>query len=261
MNRQSARARFQAIGVAVFSVLFALAPGTAWATQDALWERAIGVYEENADWHPRLITVRTEEYDGRGNLRHEEVTVTRQYLTDEGELESELVSVIRDGQDITEERREDPNAGRTFGPPAGSEDQAESSSKGFAPVYRSVFSPTQQPYVEYTRNGGTRRINGRRAVAYSFIHEPNSEARAEGTVWIDAETAEPLLLESSLDPPMIFVHEFRYSHRFSAEGEQWRLRTMRFDVEAGLLMFQRDFDITMDFSDYFYAPGVEIAPE
>jgi hypothetical protein len=262
IGRDSVFERLHWVGAAAFLVLFAIAPAAASATQqDPLWDRAISVYEENADWHPRLITVRTEEYDGQGNLRHEERTVTRQYLTDQGELESELVSATRDGKDITEERRENPDAGRTFGPPTGSEDQAESSPEGFAPVYQSVFSPEQQRHVEYTRTGRTRRINGRRAVAFSFIHEPNSEARAEGTVWIDEETAEPLLLESSLDPPMIFVQEFSYSHRFATEGDEWRLRTMRFNVGAGLLMFKRDFDITMEFSDYFYAPGVEIGAE
>ncbi|NBC30482.1 MAG: hypothetical protein GVY29_10910 [Spirochaetes bacterium] len=237
------------------------APVVAVAAQDQLWGRAITVYQENSDWHPRLITVTSKEYDGQGKLRHEELTVTRQFLTEEGELESELVSVIRDGKDITEERRKNPNAGRSFGPPTGSEDQAESSPDAFVPVYRSVFSPQQQEHVEYARTDRSRTINGRRARAFTFVHEPNDDARAEGTVWIDEETAEPLLLESSLDPGMIFVQEFQYSHRYASEGDEWRLRTMRFDVGAGLLMFRRDFDITMEFDEYFYAPGVEVGPE
>lgn len=226
--------------------------------EDPLWRQAVTVYQENAEWQPRLITVRTLEYDGRGNLRHEEVTVTRQYLADDGELESELVSVVRDGEDITEERRENPESNRSFGPPTGSEDQAESASDGFVPVYTSIFDPDQQAYVDYRRTDRTRVVDGERAVAFEFTHQPNENARAEGTVWIAAESGEPLLLESTLDPPMIFLQEFGYIYRFETDGGEWRLRTMEFDVQAGLLMFQRIFDIRMSFDDYFYAPGVEV---
>ncbi|MFP4484841.1 MAG: hypothetical protein ACOCYG_05170 [Spirochaetota bacterium] len=233
-------------------------PVAALTVEDSLWQRAIAVYEANAEWQPRLITVETREYDGRGNLRHEETTVTRQYLADDGEIESELVSVIRDGEDITEERRENPRSNRSFGPPAGSADEAESSSDGFEPVYTSIFDPEQQPYVEYRRTDRTRAVDGRRAVAFDFTHRPNESAGAEGTVWIATDSGAPLVIESSLEPPVVFLQELAYVYRFETDGSEWRLRTMQFDVEAGLLMFRRDFDIRMTFSDYFHAPGVDV---
>jgi hypothetical protein len=252
--------------VMAFLLLVAVVlPLAARSGEDPLWNKAVALYDDTEDWQPRLISIRSEEYDGRGNLKHEETTVTRQYVSENGSLETELVSVVRDGEDITEERRENPQAGRSFGPPGGAQDgddgDDEESGEAFAALFESIFDPAQQEYVSHRRTGRRRRVDGEPAVAYSYSHEPNEEARGEGTAWLHADSGEPLLVESTLDPPIVFVKDFGMVYRYGTRNGDWRLRSMEFNVSAGVLMFTREFDVTMEFEDYFHAPNAEIAEE
>lgn len=242
------------------------APLAARSGGDQLWNAAVSLYHETAAWQPRIISIHSMEYGGRGNLKHEEVSVTRQYLSDDGGLETELVSVVRDGEDITEERRANPQANRSFGPAGGGQSDGggadgedEDSGRAFAALFESIFDPEQQKHVSYRRTGRRRQVDGEPAVAFSFTHEPNEDAVAEGTAWLHVESGEPLLVESSLDPPVIFVKNFAMVYRYGTRNGDWRLRSMEFDVSAGMLMFTREFDVNMEFREYFHAPDVETA--
>lgn len=231
------------------------------ASADTLWENAVSIFEANSDLLPGRIEIRLTEYGGRNRrIRNEEHGV---YLTtpgSDGEPEVEIERVIRNGEDITEERRADSGEGggfaALFGPPQSDDipedEEAEEGMGG--PGESSPFDPELQHLVTFERNGESRLVNGRRTTAFTFRQqsEDDPEQFVTGTAWLDARSGAPLLLESTLDPlPSRLLDTFVFRSHFTETDEGWYLTRLHVDVVAQILLVRREFESVVRFSDHF----------
>lgn len=237
-------------------VSIALAPVGA----DTLWDNAVSIFEENRDLLPGRIEVRLTEYGGRNRrVRNEEHGVYLTTPAPDGEPDVEIERVIRNGEDITEERRADNDGGgfeSLFGPPQSSDipegEEREDGTGG--PGESSPFDPDLQHLVTYERNGESRLVNGRRTTAFTFRqrNEDDPDQSVTGTAWLDARSGAPLLLESTFDPlPSRLLDTFVFRSHFTETGDGWYLTRLDVDVIAQILLVRREFESVITFSDHF----------
>ena len=204
---------------------------------DSFWSRAVESYDAGTGLNPGLMKIDSTEYDGRGSVRNAESAVYSLTWTG-GDPEVRILSVIRNGADITSERRANPEyqSGRPIDGAAG----------GFG---ASPLDPTLQDTVTTTFTG-IETIDGRRARAYRFGVAAESGA-ITGTAWIDAETGFPIRIAGRPDPLPRFVDVFEFRHEFGIGGNGAAV-TSRITVDASgrLLLIRRRFVVTMEFSEH-----------
>ncbi len=228
---------------------------------DGLWDRAVQIYDANSNLLPGRIELRLTEYGGRNRrVRNEEHGVYRTLLGDDGSPEVEILQVIRNGEDITDERRSDDGGGggfaSLFGPPRGTDvPDDEDTGGGFGgPGEASPFDPELQHMVSYSRNSESRLINGRRAAAFSFRQQSTDDPEqfVTGTAWLDMTSGAPLLVESTLDPlPSRLLNTFLFRSHFAERSDGWYLTRLDVDVVAQLLLVRREFESVITFSEHF----------
>lgn len=218
---------------------------------DALWAEAVALYSEFGALLPGRMIVSFEQYNGRGNLVSTDRSEIEIWLDDDGEVQSRILSATRDGEDVTEERRDDPSSGAPpfGGGPGDGEDDDEN---GFAGLQRSPFDPAEQANVTVTSIGAAQVISGVRALPYEFVHETTAETRNRGTAWIAVESGDPVLLEITLDPLPRLVSEFLMRQEYERDGEgRWIVRRLEFSGAGSILFIRRRIESRLVFSDYF----------
>ena len=228
---------------------------------EVLWNRAVDLFEANSTLVPGRVEMHAREYGGRNRrLRNEEHGIYRTRLTAEQELETEIVRVVRNGEDITDERRADGNGGgfaAIFGPPPDMpEDQEgeEEERTGGGPGQSTPFDPALQHLVTFSRGGDTRMVAGRRTVAYAFRQqsEDDPEQFVTGTAWLDAQSGAPLLLESTLDPlPSRMLNTLAFQSWFSETADGWFLTRLDVNIVVQAVVVRREFETTISFSEHF----------
>lgn len=229
-----------------------IAPG-AFATDD-LWNRAVARFGGGDIWIPGLVITTSEEYDGRDNLRHIEQTVSRTRINSSGDIETEIISAIRDGEDITAQRQsgEGPSPFGGFGPNGdeAAAAEAEDGADRFAAAFTSIFDPAEQQRLTVQRIG-PQVVEGQRTIAYRFDHQPNPRSRATGTAWLHRETGAPVRIEKDVAPPLAVITDFQIVQVFGNPDEEFQLTDMTVDVSGSLLVVRRRFVIDLTFEEYF----------
>jgi hypothetical protein len=245
-----------------FVMLAAFAVSALPISADTLWNRAVEIFEENEGLFARRMSFRYDEYDGRGELRNWEERTMRMSMGEDGETEGEILSATRNGEDVTEDRREDPSGGgpALFGGaggqdasdgPEGEAGDAEDDG-GFRNLEKSPFDPEEQNRVVYEATGEHRVIDGERARAYTFTHRPFGETATVGTAWLDVESGAPLLVEMTLDPlprPAL-LKELSMLSEYEFDGQMWYVSDVEMVVSGQFLFLRRTIETTMEFSDY-----------
>ena len=230
------------------------------AFPDVLWDRAVEIFDAHSNLLPGRIEVRLTEWGGRNRrLRNEEHGVYRTRSGADGSPEVEIVRVIRNGEDITAERREGDNGGgfsSLFGPPQGSDipENDDEDGRSGGPGESNPFDPNLQHLLTYSRNGESRLINGRRTTGFTFRQqsEDDPDQFVTGTTWLDSSSGAPLLIESTLDPlPSRLLNTFQFTSHFRESDDGWFLTRLDVDVVAQILLVRREFETTVTFSEHF----------
>lgn len=216
-----------------------------------LWERAVELYRSYGDLVPGRMEIRFDQYNGRGKLVATEESEIDIWVDADGEVQSRVIRATKDGEDVTEERRENPRAG---GPPfgGGPGDSQEDDEGAFAGLQRSPFDPLEQANVRIVDVGPAALVNGVRAQAFEYEHRTGPEAVTRGTAWLSVDTGEPVRLDATVEPLPSFVREFVLRQHFDRDDEgRWIVRELEFDGAGRFLFLERRIESRLVFSDYF----------
>ncbi len=207
---------------------------------DALWQQAVTVYEANDDWVPGRMLIRTEELAKDGSVKSVEEARVALSVNGNGEVESEYVSVTKNGKDVTESRKRNPNRGDGGG--------------GFG-SQASPFDPELAQHVDARRVPGTQMIDGREVAEYRFSVAQEDEPDVTGTAWIDIETGVPHRVSSTVDPLPRFVSslEIRIDYEYTGDGK-WYPVEISFQGAGTVLFIKKAYRSTMRLSEHFRAP-------
>jgi hypothetical protein len=241
--------------------LAAAAPLRAGPGPDSLWAKAVALYEANANWVPGSVYVHMQEVDKHGEPKddrgHE--VWTRLYLNEEGELEDELVRMLDDGEDVTEEekaKREEEEAEREE-----DDDGDRVTMEGYVP-----FDPEHQDGITIRPGDEEDVVDGRRYAVYEFEDErenededdDDEEMTVKGKVWLDVETGIPLRMVYTTDPLPKRVKKMVTSVTYEYGGpDSWQAKTMSVKATGGILFIKKHFHMNMTFDDHWRMPEEE----
>lgn len=244
----SAMTRF--ISRATLAALFLLISAVG-ATSGELWERAVGLYDAYGDLVPGRMSIRFDQYNGRGKLVSSDVSKIELVVGPSGEVEGRTTYASKNGRDVTEERRNDPAPGGLFGGGGGDQE----SDSPFAGLQMSPFDPSQQASVTVIDTGRWEVIDGERTRVHLFEHSTGGENKTTGTVWIAENTGAPVKLTASIEPLPGFVDVFQITQTFDTDSEgRWYMTRMEFVAEGNILFVRRRIESEFEFSEYFLPP-------
>ncbi len=212
---------------------------------DTRWKNAVSIYEHNQDWMPRSMVILTEELNNEGEVQSWELQRLAVFKNRDGEVESRILSAQKNGEDVTEERRKNPDSGN---PMAGAPEDEESD---FSSFQKSPFDPEEQADVSYRRTGKSRWIDGERSYEYSFEHLHEKDRKTFGSAWLGDNSGAPKLVAISMDPLPTFVHHLEAKLYYSFDTEEgWYMKKMTFEGRGGFLFIRKNIRSTITFSDY-----------
>jgi hypothetical protein len=186
---------------------------------DELWERSLSFVRSSARMVPSEVETREHVVDGKGVTQMESITKL-QVSPAAGAPSIRLLQYLENGHDRTERNRREIEKGAN-----------ESAASFFQELPYAVAEPT--PMLTRRRSDSFT-VNGVACVGYDFrvsgsdLPEAGDEDVAfQGTVWIDPQSAVPLMIESRmLDLPKkegdTEITSFVRKVVFDCEGTGWR---------------------------------------
>lgn len=217
---------------------------------DSLWDEAVEIFSEYRDLTPGRMEIHFEQYNGRGKLVSTDETELLMWSDENGETTSRIVFARHNGEDVTEDRREDPDSGRPSFTGNGDGDE----NGAFAGLQRSPFDPQEQSNVSVSVNDGLEVADGTEVRSFEFRHATGPDTYTAGTAWLDAESGEPVRLQLTIAPLPRFVDSFSMRQEFGRDEEgRWITRRLEFDGEGSFLFFRRRIESRLIFSEYFLA--------
>lgn len=221
---------------------------------NSLWENAVDLYGETQGLVPGRMAVRFDQYNGRGRLVSTEVTELELRIDPNGEIESYVLYAESNGENVTEERREDPQSAGG-GPFGGGSDGDEGGNNPFSGIQVSPFDPEEQSRVTLTRIGPATILDGVTVRPIDFVHQASEDRANTGTAWIAVDSGEPVALEITIEPLPRLVTEFLMRQEFGRDGEgRLVMERMQFTGEGTLLLIRRRIESELVFSQYFPSP-------
>lgn len=221
------------------------------AAADDLWEQAVSHFALYQDLLPGRMTIRFDQYNGRGKLVSSEYSEIEVEVGPDGEIQGNIILAIKDGRDITEKRQDDPPSwGGPFG--GGGDDGGDSP---FAGLTMSPFDPDEQQRVIVADTGRTERIGPATTRVMTFRHNTSEDGSTTGSVWLDTRTGAPLKLVAGIEPLPGYVDELEIIQSFEVDGDgRWYMSRMEFVGEGNLLFVRRRIESEFEFADYFLPP-------
>jgi hypothetical protein len=231
-----------------------LLSGFASLSASDLWDMAVEYYAVYGDMVPGRLSIRFDQYNGRGRLVSSEFSELELSMGPDGEVQSEVVFASKDGKDVTEERRENPSGGAPFG--GGNDEPDDDSDSPFAGLQRSPFDPDEQDRVTVVDTGRRERINGIQTRVHEFEQRTGESARTVGTAWIAEESGTPVKVVASISPLPGFVDSFEMIQTYDTDrAGRWFMTSMEFIGEGNILFIRRRLESEFLFSDYFPLPS------
>ncbi len=227
---------------------------------DSLWARGVSLAEANDGWVPGSIYMHMQEVDKHGQPKDDKghEVWTRLYLGEDGEVESEMVKVLEDGEDITEEEKskmEEEEAGED-------DDEGEEGGRMTMESY-TPFDPEYQDGLDLRATGEEEVVDGRRCAVFEFedVRESEDEDDDEeggtviGRAWLVVETGIPLKTEYTTDPLPKRVKKMNTTIFYEYGGpNSWYAKSMNLKVTGGILFIKKHFHMNMTFGDYWRMP-------
>ena len=221
------------------------------AISGELWDRAVDFYDAYCDLVPGRMSIRFDQYNGQDELVSSDVSDIEIKVGPSGEVEGRTTYASRNGEDITEERRDDPRSGAPFG--GGGGDQQSDSP--FAGLQKSPFDPSEQARVRVIDTGRSETIDGVRTRVHLFQHSTGGENMTTGTAWIAEATGAPVKLAASIEPLPGYIDRFQLVQTFETDSEgRWYTTRMEFVGEGNILFIKRRIESAFEFSEYFLPP-------
>ncbi len=237
--------------VRITCMAFMLVVSAGAAISSELWDRAVDLYDAYGDLLPGRMNVQFDQYNGRGGLVSSERREIAVDVGSSGEVESRITYASKNGEDITEKRRNDTVSGAPFGGGGGD----EQSDSPFAGLQKSPFDPSEQVRVTVIDTGRSETIGGVRTRIHLFQQSTGGENMTTGTVWLAEETGAPVKLTASIEPLPGFIDVFQMIQTFETDSEgRWYMTRMEFVGEGNILFVRRRLESELEFSEYFLPP-------
>jgi hypothetical protein len=218
------------------------------SASDQIWQRAVAAYSTSQDWVPFEYEVEQQQFNGRDQLISHSITVSRLRPDGNGGWQPEIVR-----QDIIEG---DSNQRSPFGGPEDREEGDTDEAERFAAVSASPLDPEMQDRISVSRVGRHHSPEGIPAILYRFEIRPNEGSRANGEVWLEADSGMPLRIERTVEPPMMAIKTFSAVQTYEPRPDHWLTTGMIFDVTGRLLFVERQVEINMKLRSHRHAPEV-----
>ncbi|MBL8965431.1 MAG: hypothetical protein JNG85_00405 [Spirochaetaceae bacterium] len=204
----------------------------------AAWDKAAARYAAGLAWKPYRLFITNRELGADGeSLSTEELEYALIYAKDSELPVSELVRAIKDGRDVTEERRKSPRGG--MGGPGGQQGGPGGSFPDPLP-----FAPVNKDKLVR----GAARAAG--AEGFEFGYEIRGKPGVVGALRFDSGGA-PLGLRYSLAPLPIYLAAFDGEYAFgSAPDGSLVASELSFAVRAKVLFIEKRFNFRIRFGDW-----------
>jgi hypothetical protein len=234
-----------------------LSTAAAEAPADSLWAKAVALWSLNDDLVPGLIKMHMQEVDKHGEIKDEakyhEVWSTLG-LGEDGEVESGMVKVIENGEDVTEKEKakleSEQDAEKSEGQGKDDEDSESQQMEGYSP-----FDSESQARVSLKSVGPGGSVSGRSTLLYEFTERTEKDVEFTGKAWLDAGTGAPVKIEYTLDPlPKRVKHMVTTMEYEHIAPDSLIVRSMAVDVTGGILFIKKHFHMAMTFDDYWRLP-------
>lgn len=201
---------------------------------DELWDKAIDIFERSkADAQPKTMRILYEELKKNGSVDETKEIYTKIVPNEGGGTKSELLKVLHNGKDVTEEEIKKEKEGKKSG--------QSMTLRG------DLFDKTKQDTVVYTRLDETEDIDGRTYAIYSFTHTVSQKERYTGKVWIDNTEGIPLKTEFTMNPLPSKVKKMDISVRYEVQNGILRFKSVAFNVHASFLIISKRIRTFMEF--------------
>jgi hypothetical protein len=225
------------------------------ASTNELWSNAVDLYDSYGELVPGELLIEFSQYNGSGEHISTEESLLRFTVGADGEPESELIWARKDGEDVTEERRENPQGGSPFGGGPGGGDDGEEDGNAFSGLQKSPFDPAEQSNVEIEDTGRIERVGGIRARRFDFVHKTGPDSSNVGTAWLTPDTGMPVKIELTLSQLPFYIESLSMRQYFGRdEQDRWISTALEFDGVGRVLFFRREIVSRLEFSDYFRLP-------
>ena len=204
-----------------------------------LWNRAVSLVDRNSDWTPGFMKMETRELTVKGELKNAFTMQYRLYSGEDGDVQSDLISFVQNGEDITEERRDS----------SGNENSERSPMAAFS---ETPFHPDAQDDVVFEWTGSRELIDGRNCLGFTFEFRNTEGDLITGTTWLDEQSGAPLKLVYHPDKLPRFVETMDSTIYYTlTENEDWYAEKVVVQGAGGFLFIRRKFTMEMEFSDYW----------
>jgi hypothetical protein len=246
MTRRAAIFRLLLRGLACAA--FALAGPSLFSLDSAeAWKRAVAMNSAAKTLYPGSVDFTTIEYGNKDQVLSREEVLSRIEYGPDGETSSEVVKAVKDGKDVTAERRAEfeKNAKKNKGKKGGNEGPQAG---GFAlpepfnpPAHAKLSVGAASPATE----------EGKDFWEYPFEYSAKGGMSFKGTVRLEADSGRPIWMKYSfkVSPPGI-----KYAHfliAYAAFGESaFVADRMDIGFDADLLVFKKKMDMKVAMTDY-----------
>lgn len=200
----------------------------------ALWNRAVAFYPISEQWTPGLSEGRFEELDDQGRVTDTTLSVYKFTAGPNHEIQRFAQSVIKNGQDITAERRN-----------STSSQQSKQPALPFDPQVASRLSLQPEPPIQ---------LDGRTVVPYHFqVHDKDGDG-SFGTTWLDPTTGAPVRIDYTFEKMPMFVEKVAIRADFQVKDNRVETCRLEFTATGTFFMLKKTFHGLQTLKDYFYFP-------
>jgi hypothetical protein len=231
-------------------------PSSRQSGQDSLWNLAVQVATARDTLVPGVIVTRTETLNDEGGVKDVE-EITSKVYRGAGGVETDVLMVLKNGKDITAERKAQWNAEgeeqtRNAGKRGHADKQRISDQKLSFSLEEHPFLACDQERVTEHPTGNSKLIDGRRCSEYSFVQK-RSEKTVTGTAWLEEATGVPLEITFAPDPLPRLVKEMSTTLRYVDDPPLgWRVREMVTQGMGKFLFFKKRLRVTGEFTEYWH---------
>ncbi len=218
------------------------------SAKDPLWRKAVAVATASANWAPGLVVTRSEVLR-KGEVAGVHEMWRRSKLGAKGEVVTETVKVLEDGEDVTKAEKNDENR----------ETKKAGSKGGLNPFDARVQEQLSLKVLDRSRS-----IAGRNCVGYAFELRNTNGPVVRGTAWLEKETGVPSEIENMTLDPLPDKHLKRLTMTTCYEtttNGACLAKTTTTTSTVSVMFVEVDTRMTTTYSEYWKKPQQEPTPD
>jgi hypothetical protein len=222
------------------------------APTDSLWVRAVVLWSGNDDLVPGLIKMHMQEVDKHGKIKDQDKyreVWSSLSLGEDGEVEYQMVKVVEDGEDKTEQEKAKQDEERE------EEEKEDGDSESHEMEGYSPFDSKTQDRISVNLLGAGGIVGGRDTEIYEFTEVTEDDVEMSGRAWLETATGAPVRIEYTRDPlPKHVKHMVTTMEYEHPAPDSLIVSDMFVEVTGGILFFKKHFHMNMEFHDYWRLP-------